>query len=115
MTEVRDQRAAVRNQRAEMNRRDAEGAGLFLCALCASMVKSISDPRVLVSGLCALLIALCVSVEAQQPTKVPRIGYLTVASRSTILGRIEAFQQGMRALGYVENKNIIIEWRFGAG
>jgi ABC-type uncharacterized transport system substrate-binding protein len=50
---------------------------------------------------------------AQQPTKIPQIGYLTAASRSTIPARIEAFRQGMRELGYVEDKNIVIEWRFG--
>jgi putative tryptophan/tyrosine transport system substrate-binding protein len=64
-------------------------------------------------ALCAILFALCASAEAQQPTKVPRIGYLTAASRSTIPARIEAFRQGMRELGYVEDKNIVIEWRFG--
>jgi putative tryptophan/tyrosine transport system substrate-binding protein len=64
-------------------------------------------------ALCAMLFALCSSPEAQQPTKVPRIGYLTAASRSTSPARIEAFRQGMRELGYVEDKSIVIEWRFG--
>ena len=41
---------------------------------------------------------------AQQPKKVPRIGYLTAASRSTITARIEAFRQGLRELGYVEGQ-----------
>jgi ABC-type uncharacterized transport system substrate-binding protein len=63
--------------------------------------------------LCAVLFALCLPIEAQQPNTVPRIGYLTAASRSTIPARIEAFRQGMRELGYVEDKNIVIEWRFG--
>jgi putative ABC transport system substrate-binding protein len=63
--------------------------------------------------LCAVLFALCLPIEAQQPNTVPRIGYLTAASRSTISARIEAFRQGMRELGYVEDKNIVIEWRFG--
>jgi putative ABC transport system substrate-binding protein len=66
-------------------------------------------------ALSALFLALSFPAHAQQPTKVPRIGYLTVASRSTILARIDAFQLGMRELGYVEDKNIIIEWRFGDG
>jgi ABC-type uncharacterized transport system substrate-binding protein len=53
--------------------------------------------------------------EAQQPTKVPRIGYLTAVSLSAQLLRIEAFRQGLRDLDYVEGKNIIIEWRAADG
>jgi len=53
--------------------------------------------------------------DAQQPTKIPRIGYVTASSRSNVPARIEAFQRGMRELGYVEDKNIAIEWRFGDG
>ena len=53
--------------------------------------------------------------QAQQPTKVPRIGYLSSDSPSTIAVRIEAFRQGLRELGYVEGKNIVIEWRFAEG
>jgi putative ABC transport system substrate-binding protein len=48
---------------------------------------------------------------AQQPTKVPRIGYLTGVSLSSISSRTEPFRQGLRELGYVEGKNIVIEWR----
>jgi putative ABC transport system substrate-binding protein len=55
------------------------------------------------------------SAHAQQPTKVPRIGYLATVSRSDIAVRIEAFRQGLRELGYVEGKNIVIEWRFAEG
>ena len=51
------------------------------------------------------------TAEAQQPTKVPRIGWLTGATPSAQLARIEAFRQGLRELGYVEGKNIVIEWR----
>jgi len=49
--------------------------------------------------------------EAQQPTKTPRIGYLAANSLSALAARIEAFRQGLRELGYVEGKNIVIEWR----
>jgi putative ABC transport system substrate-binding protein len=49
--------------------------------------------------------------EAQQPTKVPRIGFLAASPASALSTRIEAFRQGLRELGYVEGKNIIIEWR----
>jgi putative ABC transport system substrate-binding protein len=53
--------------------------------------------------------------EAQQPAKIPRIGYLAGASRSAIAFRIEAFRQGLRELGYVEGKNIAIEYRYSEG
>src|SRR5439155_23652044 len=67
------------------------------------------------SGLFALVIAfaLCgVVARAQQPTKIPRIGFLGAVSRSTVSARTEAFRQGLRELGYVEGKNIVIEWRY---
>ena len=59
-----------------------------------------------------MLLAVAVIAEAQQPKKVPRIGYLTGASLSAIAARTEAFRQGLRELGYVEGKNIVIEWRY---
>ena len=49
----------------------------------------------------------------QQPTKIPRIGYLTGVPLSS--DRIEAFRQGLRKLGYVEGKNIVIELRSHEG
>jgi len=53
--------------------------------------------------------AMCGAVaHAQQPTKIPRIGYLGGTSAAAYAGRIEAFRQGLRELGYVEGKNIII-------
>jgi len=62
-----------------------------------------------------MLFALCVAADAQQPKKDPRIGYLGATSRSTNPARKEAFRQGLRELGYVEGKNIVIEWRFAEG
>ena len=53
--------------------------------------------------------------EAQQAKKVPRIGYLAAASPSVSSSRREAFRQGLHDLGYVDGKNIVIEWRFGEG
>src|SRR6266496_1241532 len=66
-------------------------------------------------ALCAMLFTLYSSAEAQQPKKVPRIGYPTVASLSSNVARVDAFRQGLRELGYVEGKNIVIEWRSGEG
>ena len=60
----------------------------------------------------AMLFALCFSANAQQPKKFSRIGYLGTNPRSTSSARIDAFRQGLRELGYIEGKNIIIEWRF---
>jgi len=62
-----------------------------------------------------MLIALCFPAEAQQPGKVSRIGYLITSSPAAIAPRMDAFQQGLRELGYVEGKNIVIERRHGEG
>jgi putative ABC transport system substrate-binding protein len=66
---------------------------------------------------CLLTTVLLITglVEAQQPKKVPRIGYLSSTSASATSSRINAFHQGLRELGYVEGKNVIIEWRFAEG
>jgi len=67
--------------------------------------------KVISLALCAVLFALSLPAEAQQPTKIPRLGYLSGGSPSANPARIEAFRQGLRDLGYVEGKNIVIEWR----
>jgi putative ABC transport system substrate-binding protein len=54
---------------------------------------------------CALLPALCASAEAQQPMRIPRVAYLTAAPLSAMTDRIDAFRQGLRELGYVEEKH----------
>jgi putative ABC transport system substrate-binding protein len=59
-----------------------------------------------------MLFSLCVSVEAQQPAKVPRIGYLTGLSSSGESARVEVFRQGLRDLGHTEGKDIAIEYRY---
>jgi len=115
MIEVRDQMSAVRNQRAEISRRDAECAEPVPCMPCVSLVKPISDLRLLISGLCALLFALCASADAQQAPKVSRIGFLTAISAASMSARMEAFRKGLHELGYVEGKNILIEYRYAEG
>jgi len=52
---------------------------------------------------------------AQQPAKIPRLGYISGVSVSNLASRIDAFRQGLRDLGYVEGKNIAIEWREAKG
>jgi ABC-type uncharacterized transport system substrate-binding protein len=71
--------------------------------------------RIFVWLLTTILLATSSSARAQQPTKVPRIGFQTDAPTSAVTARIEAFRQGLRELGYVEGKNIIIEWRSAEG
>ena len=65
--------------------------------------------------LTTILLATSSSAQGQQPTKVPRIGFQTDAPTSSVTARIEAFRQGLRELGYIEGKNIIIEWRSAEG
>ena len=75
-------------------------------------MKKAAVPSILVA---VVLLALGVIAEAQQPAKIPRIGFLFRGSLSANPVRIEAFRQGLRELGYVEGKNIIIESRYAEG
>jgi hypothetical protein len=61
--------------------------------------------------LSAMLLALSVPAAAQPPQTIPRIGFLAVTSLAAIAARVEAFRQGLRELGYVEGKNLVIEYR----
>jgi ABC-type uncharacterized transport system substrate-binding protein len=63
----------------------------------------------------AMLFALCFSAEAQQPKKVPRIGYLSSFDRPTDLPRVEGLRRGLRELGYIEGQNIATEYRYTEG
>ena len=67
--------------------------------------------KIIFLALCSLLLAPCCAVDAQQPTKIPRIGFLSGNAFSAISARIEAFRHGLRELEYVAGKNIVIEWR----
>jgi putative ABC transport system substrate-binding protein len=53
--------------------------------------------------------------QAQQPARIPRIGILIAPSAAFISARVEAFRQRLRELGYVEGKNIVIEYRYAEG
>lgn len=63
----------------------------------------------------ALILFVCFPSAAQQSSKLPRIGFLTYDSASATALRLEAFRQGLRELGYVEGKNIIVEQRYAEG
>jgi putative tryptophan/tyrosine transport system substrate-binding protein len=77
---------------------------------------AIQNPKWLGLSAIAFVLAVVGTVaEAQQPTKVPRIGFLITSSPYTISARLEAFQQGLRELGYVDGKNIVVEYRYAEG
>jgi putative tryptophan/tyrosine transport system substrate-binding protein len=80
-----------------------------------SAAKKIMRKNAICLTLCAMLFALCIRAEAQQPTKLPRIGYLTGNPFSNSPARTEALRQGLRELGYEEGKNILVEWRSAEG
>jgi putative tryptophan/tyrosine transport system substrate-binding protein len=78
-------------------------------------IARIESKNFFVLALCALLLALSFSAEAQQAKKVPRIGYLAVNSPSLDRQLIGAFQQGLRGLGWIDGESITIEYRFAEG
>jgi Fe2+ transport system protein FeoA len=63
----------------------------------------------------AVQLSVGVIAEAQQPTRISRIGILLAPSASFYSARVEAFRQRLRELGYVEGKNIVIEYRYQKG
>ena len=71
--------------------------------------------KITVLTLCAMLFALCVSAEAQQPKKVPRIGYLSSQDPASESIRSEPIRAALRDLGYIEGQNIAIEYRYSEG
>ncbi len=84
----------------------------FLNSLSGNRKSAIQNPKWL--GLLVIafvLVTVGTAVQAQQSAKIPRIGYLTAAHLTAIPARIEALRQGLRELGYIEGKTILIEWR----
>src|SRR5437867_459179 len=77
---------------------------------------AIQNPKWLGLSVVAFLLAVSgAAAQAQQPAKVPRIGFLIATSQLVSSARVEAFRQGLRELGYLEGKNIVIEWRSAEG
>jgi putative ABC transport system substrate-binding protein len=68
--------------------------------------------RKIIGWLLAIIFLATVSIASAQQPKVPRIGYLTLASLTSNLPRREAFRDGLRNLGYTEGQNINIEYRY---
>jgi len=71
--------------------------------------------KISIITLCALLWALCTPADAQQPTKVPRIGYLSGTDPADESSRAEPIRLALRELGYIEGQNIAIEYRYAEG
>ena len=71
--------------------------------------------KILVYALLALILTTIHLAEAQQPAKIPRIGYLRDSIRCCELRIVRSISQGLRELGYIEGKNIVIEYRYADG
>ena len=74
--------------------------------------------RSVVGGILAIAVLFFISsypVEAQQLTKMARVGFLSAASSSSVAARAEAFREGLRELGYVEGKNLVLVSRYAEG
>src|SRR3989338_6949061 len=76
--------------------------------------------KIVIWLLTAVVLSTISLAQAQQAKKVPRVGYLTVGfAPSPAPARpnptVESFRQGLRELGYVEGKNIIVEYRYAEG
>ena len=71
--------------------------------------------KLVAGALSTMLFALCLSAEAQQAEKIPRIGFLAAATPATAAHLVEAFKQGLHEHGYVEGQNVVLELRFGEG
>src|SRR5262245_55485342 len=94
-----------------------KAAGLPLCCRAndLSFSQSLAEEGLMKRSLMLLLIVVVtlaqgISAEAQQAKKIPRIGFMIGTSPSIIPDRIEGLRQGLRELGYVEGKNVVIEY-----
>src|SRR5262249_30149895 len=63
-------------------------------------------------ALCSMFLAPCSTVQAEQPKKIPRVGYVAGTAENP---NVEAFRQGLRDFGYIEGKNILVEYRYLEG
>jgi putative tryptophan/tyrosine transport system substrate-binding protein len=73
----------------------------------------ICRPLLSVVALAALVLGVTPRAEAQQPTKIPRVGILFIGGRDQ--PHLEAFKQGLRERGYTEGKNIVLDYRYAEG
>jgi ABC-type uncharacterized transport system substrate-binding protein len=73
-------------------------------------MKRAATPAILAA---LMLLAVAVIAEAQQPKKIAKIGYLLPSTPAAAAHLLEAFRQGLRELGYVEGKTLVLELRYG--
>jgi putative tryptophan/tyrosine transport system substrate-binding protein len=71
--------------------------------------------NVILPALCAMLFALCLPAQAQQPKKVHRIGYLSTIDAARDLARLEGIRLALRERGHIEGQNIATEYRYAEG
>ena len=71
--------------------------------------------KIILLALCSLLLAPCSAVDAQQTGKVFRIAFLDSSTASGIAVLLDAFRQELLKLGWIEGKNITVEYRFAEG
>jgi predicted GTPase len=91
-------------------------SGDWKSKICPELLRRIQNRKVRWVLVVAVAFALYGTVaQAQQSGKLPRIGFLLDTPAETAGARIEAFRQGLPELGYIEGKNIIIEWRSAEG
>jgi putative tryptophan/tyrosine transport system substrate-binding protein len=87
----------------------------FLSSYSGNLKSKIKNPK-LVGITLIITFAMCgVVVEAQQPKKVPRVGYLSSVDPATDSAHAEAIRRGLRELGHIEGQNITIEYRYAEG
>jgi putative ABC transport system substrate-binding protein len=71
--------------------------------------------RITLLALYSMLLTLCSTVAAQKSARIPRIGHLNVPAPTDVPERYQAFREGLRELGYIDGKNIVIEYRYAEG
>ena len=80
---------------------------------CPEPRRRIENPKFF--GVAVIVFAICGAAAQAQQAKVARIGFVVAGPASSVSSRVEAFRQGLRQLGYVEGKNIVVEYRYGEG
>jgi putative tryptophan/tyrosine transport system substrate-binding protein len=90
-----------------------------LCSVTLKFAIRYSKSAILAGGillaLCSLLLTPCSAVDAQQPKKMPLIGYISSGDAASSSARAEGIRLGLRELGYIDGQTIAIEYRYGEG